>query len=406
MSIELAQTLAIRVLEAVLDQGASADGALRQLFSQRNSGSTERARVGDLLFHALRHLRRLESPEGTDPLPASPNRVTALIARAAEDLASPPSHCDPPSLPAALCCSLPDWLWSALVEQWGEEQALLLGLALNRPAATDLRVNRARIDRESLIGRLADAGIVATPLEGTPDGLRLTGHPPVTTLELFHDGLFEIQDQGSQWIAPLLGVRPGDTVVDLCAGGGGKTLHLAALMQNQGRILATDTDGRRLNRLTQRTRRTRANLVRVQTLRHERDPWFKALVGKIDAVLVDAPCSGTGTIRRRPEIKWQLTPAQVAMLADRQSALLNAAAALLKPGGRLVYATCSLLHQENQAVVDQFIHENQFFRRLPAMSALAAQGYAGVYFQHQDLVILPHVAGCDGFFAALLQRNR
>ncbi|MBF0163959.1 MAG: RsmB/NOP family class I SAM-dependent RNA methyltransferase [Magnetococcales bacterium] len=401
MTPDLTHRLAARILEEILDHQASADGALRQLFSQRNSGSSERGRVGDLVFHALRHLRRLETlaePAGIT------DRVTRLVALAAADLDTPVATT--PSLPAPLRSSLPDWLWEAFVTQWGEEQALSLALALNQPASTDLRVNRARIDRETLFQRLLAAGIETTPLDDTPDALRLTGHPPVTTLEPFHEGLFEIQDKGSQWIAPLLGPRPGETVVDLCAGGGGKTLHLAALMRNQGRILATDTDARRLNRLTQRARRTRTNLVHVQTLRHERDPWFKQFVGKVDAVLVDAPCSGTGTLRRHPEIKWHLSPVQIATLADRQSALLHAAAALLKPGGRLVYATCSLLRQENQAVVEQFINENQHFRRIPAMSPLAAQGYAGLYFQDQDLVILPHVAGCDGFFAALLQRNR
>lgn len=401
MTPDLSHRLAERVLEEILDHHASADGALRQLFSQRNSGSTERARVGDLVFHALRHLRRLEA----DAESAGGNdRVTRLVAAAASDLDNPAAA--PLFSPAPIRCSLPDWLWERFVAQWGEEQALALGLSLNQPASTDLRVNRARIDRDTLSQRLLAAGIHTTPLEETPDALRLTGHPPVTTLEPFHDGLFEIQDKGSQWIAPLLGPRPGETVVDLCAGGGGKTLHLAALMRNQGRILATDTDARRLNRLTQRTRRTRTSLVRVQTLRHERDPWFKPHVGKVDAALVDAPCSGTGTLRRHPEIKWHLDPAQIAALADRQSALLNAAATLLRPGGRLVYATCSLLRQENQAVVERFVNENQNFRHLSAMPPLAAQGYAGLYFQERDLVILPHVAGCDGFFAALLQRNR
>ncbi|MBF0417105.1 MAG: RsmB/NOP family class I SAM-dependent RNA methyltransferase [Magnetococcales bacterium] len=401
MTPELTLRLAMRVIEEILDHDASADGALRQLFSQRNSGSAERARVGDLVFHALRHRRRLEYQHAPD---GQSDRASNLIARAAADLDSPDATLPP--LSSAVRCSLPDWLWESFVTQWGEEQALSLGLALNQPACTDLRVNRVLCDRESLRQRLLEAGIDATPLEDTPDGLRLTGHPPVTTLEPFHEGVFEIQDKGSQWIAPLLNVRPGETVVDLCAGGGGKTLHLAALMRNQGRILATDTDARRLNRLTQRTRRTRFNLVRVQTLRHERDPWFKPLIGKVDAVLVDAPCSGTGTLRRHPEIKWRLSPDQITALADRQSSLLHAAATLLKPGGRLVYATCSLLRAENQAIVEQFVNENQNFRHLPAMSPLAAQGYRGLYFQQQDLVILPHVAGCDGFFAALLQRNR
>ncbi|MBF0214516.1 MAG: RsmB/NOP family class I SAM-dependent RNA methyltransferase [Magnetococcales bacterium] len=408
MSPDITLSLTATLLEEIFDHAAPADGAMRRLFQKRGSGPAERNRIGDLLFTVLRHRRRLE--RALDPHLPTANRLTALVTLAAEEQTrsdDSPSPPEPSDLSPQERCSLPEWLWEAFVAQRGATEALAQGLALNRPAPTDLRVNRSQGTREALRIRLAALGVITEPLPRTPDGLRLTGHPPVTTLDPFHQGLFEIQDEGSQWIAPLLCPRPGETVVDLCAGGGGKTLHLASLMGRKGEIIATDTDPGRLHQLSQRLRRLKNTpRVRVMPLRHEGDPALRPLTGKIDAVLVDAPCSGTGTLRRRPDLKWQLTPEQVAVLHQRQCALLDAAARLLRPGGRLVYATCSLLQQENQAVVMSFLNENPTFRQIPAMPTLAAQGFQGVYSEDTFLTLSPHLTGCDGFFAALFQRNR
>ncbi|MBF0627456.1 MAG: RsmB/NOP family class I SAM-dependent RNA methyltransferase [Magnetococcales bacterium] len=398
MTQELAITLAAALLEEIFDHSTPADGALRRLFQRRNSGSVERARIGDLVFAVLRHRRFLERQAERLATPETARLVT-LVSLAAAGMGERSLF---PELPA-----LPEWLWQALVAQYGVSTAHALDQALTRPAPTDLRVNRQKIERAALQKQLAARDIVTTPLPNTPDGLRLHGNPPVTTLDLFHQGLFEIQDEGSQWIAPLLAPRPGETIVDLCAGGGGKTLHLATLLGRRGQIIATDTDAKRLGQLNQRLRRVPGHRVRVlPPLRHEGDPALKPYVGKVDAVLVDAPCSGTGTLRRRPDLMWHLAPEQIPLFHERQCGLLAAAARLLRPGGRLVYATCSLLARENQAVIETFLNENPNFRLLSAMPTLAARGFGEIYSMDPYLTLLPHIAGCDGFFAALLQRNR
>ncbi|MEO5353707.1 MAG: RsmB/NOP family class I SAM-dependent RNA methyltransferase [Magnetococcus sp. XQGC-1] len=270
-------------------------------------------------------------------------------------------------------------------QQWGNQ---LAPLSLNQPASVDLRVNLLRATREGVLSALAAAGIAAVATPHAPTGVRLLQRQPLSGLESFKQGWFEIQDEGSQLIAPLLAPRPGALVVDLCAGGGGKTLHLAALMQNRGTIWATDLSAQRLARLGARARRAGVRIIRPLALRHERDPKLKGVEGKADAVLVDAPCSGTGTLRRRPEIKWQLPSSQVEAYHYRQCALLEAGARLTRPGGRLLYCTCSLLQRENQAVADAFLQDNKNF-----------------CVRSESLSFLPHRTGTDGFFAVLFERR-
>ncbi|MBF0125594.1 MAG: RsmB/NOP family class I SAM-dependent RNA methyltransferase [Magnetococcales bacterium] len=414
MTPEQAITLAAQPLEAILSGVAPADLELSRFFRQRGSGPRERALVGDLVFAVLRHHRRLahrlacQAPTPKELLALAWSEQADWDATQLHD----PLHASdtllfpsPQETPPPVACSLPDWLWHSFVDQWGQEEALALGHALNQSAPTDLRVNRLRATREQVEATLARAGVFATPLPYAPDGLRLTGQPPVTTLEPFHQGLYEIQDEGSQLIPLLLAPRPGETVVDLCAGSGGKTLQLAALMGNRGCVHATDTDARRLSRLTPRYRRAGVRIIHTRVLRHEGDPVLRPLTGKADGVLVDAPCSGTGTLRRRPEVKWRLTAEQIMNFQQRQAALLSAGARLTRPGGRLVYATCSLLRQENEAVVDSFQRENPGFRLLPAAASLARQGVHGLNSASPFLSLAPHAAGCDGFFAALFQRS-
>lgn len=410
-------------------EGAAADWVLEQFFRAHHTGSRERAYLAELVYHVLRHRRSLDAmvrallpscthPDGVqlavaasvvvragstaqlrDLLRVTPTK-TAATSPAAEPM--PPQHetlTTPPGQTIAERLSLPDWLWQQLAEQWGESEAEQLGAFLNQPASVDLRVNTLRATRETVVAALAAAQIVALPTPHAPNGLRLPERQPLSALESFKQGWFEIQDEGSQLIAPLLSPKPGETVVDLCAGGGGKTLHLAALMHNRGRIVATDLDERRLARMGQRSKRAGVRIIRTIALRHERDPKLKHLEGGADAVLVDAPCSGLGTLRRHPEIKWRLQTTQVEAYHYRQCALLEAGARLTRPGGRLLYATCSLLQRENQAVVAAFLADNKNFTVRP-ISTMASLPPTAPF-----LMLLPHQTGTDGFFAALLQRS-
>jgi 16S rRNA (cytosine967-C5)-methyltransferase len=218
------------------------------------------------------------------------------------------------------------------------------------------------------------------------------------------DGRLEVQDEGSQLVAHLVAPRRSDMVVDFCAGAGGKTLLIGALMRSHGRLYAFDVDERRLARLTPRLARSGLTNVHPQLLAHERDAKVKRLAGKIDRVLVDAPCTGFGTLRRNPDLKWRQTPADLAELTAKQARILAAAATLLAPGGRLVYATCSVLPEENDAIVDAFLGARADFREVDVAGELARVSIA--LDTGPRLRVLPHTHGCDGFFAAILERVR
>ena len=311
------------------------------------------------------------------------------------------------SLPQHLRHNLPPWLAVALQASAGEDFWPLVQ-ALNVPASLDLRVNALKIKREAAIAELAASGIAALPTPYSPLGLRIEGKPTVNKLEIFKRGDVEVQDEGSQLLAFLVDPKRGEMVVDFCAGAGGKTLALGVAMRNTGRLYAFDVSGHRLAAL--KPRLARSGLVNVHPVQiaHERDERIKRLAGKIDRVLVDAPCSGLGTLRRNPDLKWRQSPANVQALQSTQQAILASAARLLKPGGRLVYATCSLLESENQAVAAQFLAAHQGeFQALPVREALMAAHVK----DSQDLVngetlqLWPHRHETDGFFAAAWQRT-
>jgi 16S rRNA (cytosine967-C5)-methyltransferase len=314
---------------------------------------------------------------------------------------------DPATLSERHRHNLPEWLVEPLKAQLGGEFQALVE-ALNQPAPLDLRVNALTDKREDVRQELKLAGIAAQPTPYSPWGLRVEGKPALTRLDAFARGAIEVQDEGSQLLALLTDARRGQMVVDFCAGAGGKTLALGAAMRNTGRLYAFDVSAHRLDNLKPRLARSKLSNVHPAAIAHERDERVKRLAGKIDRVLVDAPCSGLGTLRRNPDLKWRQSPQAVAELSVKQAAILASAARLLKPGGRIVYATCSLLRAENEDIAQAFTAAQTGFRRLSVREVLEnakvadAAGLCGE--GGTDLRLWPHRHGTDGFYAAIWEK--
>jgi 16S rRNA (cytosine967-C5)-methyltransferase len=313
---------------------------------------------------------------------------------------------DRAALPERLRHNLPEWLAERLKAEVVDDFWPLVN-ALNDNAPLDLRVNTFKAKREQVLAEFAAAGIEVKPTPFSPWGLRAEGKPALHKLDVFMRGDVEVQDEGSQLLALLTDTKRGEMVVDFCAGAGGKTLALGASMRNTGRLYAFDTSGHRLAALKPRLARSGLSNVHPVQIAHERDDRIKRLAGKIDRVLVDAPCSGLGTLRRNPDMKWRQSPEAVDELRVKQAAILNSAARLLKSGGRLVYATCSLLRAENEDIADAFCAEHsREFKRVPAEQLLAdahvEQSVSLV--QGSNLRLWPHRHATDGFFAAVWQR--
>ena len=307
--------------------------------------------------------------------------------------------------------NLPDWLVQPLKDQLGDD-FWQLAESLNLGAGLDLRVNALNAKRADVQKELAQAGIKAVPTAYSPWGLRIAGKPILNKLDAFTRGAFEVQDEGSQLLAMLLDAKRSEMVVDFCAGAGGKTLAIGAGMRSTGRLYAFDTSAHRLDALKPRLARSGLSNVHPAAITHERDERVKRLSGKIDRVLVDAPCSGLGTLRRSPDLKWRQSLASVEQMAVTQTAILQSAARLLKPGGRLVYATCSVMIQENEAVAQAFSDANKEFTPVDAgevLSGLKVEGSAALCSGGENglryLRLWPHRHQTDGFFAAVWQKN-
>jgi len=303
--------------------------------------------------------------------------------------------------------NLPDWLAGALKSELGEEQfwRFVESMAFNAPL--DLRANVLKTTRERARKALDDAGIASFDTPYSPWGLRVDGKPALQKTEAFESGAIEVQDEGSQLLAALLAPKRGEMVVDFCAGAGGKTLALGAAMRNTGRLYAFDVNGHRLDKLKPRLARSGLSNVHPAQLANERDDRIKRLAGKIDRVLVDAPCSGLGTLRRNPDLKWRLSAKAIDELVDLQGRILESACRLLKPGGRLVYATCSPLRREDEAIAEAFSAAHPEFVRQDAAELLAASQVERAaelcvdgYFRSW-----PHKHGMDGFFAAAWEKK-
>ena len=394
-------------LAELLTFSRPADQALSAYFrAHRELGQQDRAFIAETVFAVLRRKRSLEAAAGNaaphDLVIAALVRVFGLSGRALERdtaLVARVKASAGGDLPPAVKADLPDWLWERLAAACGEAEATAIAQGLLGAAPLDLRVNLARLTREEALARLGFEA-VATPL--SPAGIRVRGKPAINRHALFLEGGVEVQDEGSQLLAYLVAPRRGEMVADFCAGAGGKTLALSMLMHGTGRVYAMDVSEKRLRELSPRAARAGISNVHPIVLSSEGDVRAKRLAGKLDRVLVDAPCSGFGTLRRNPDLKWRHGPEAIAELAAKQARILNAAAKLLKSGGRLVYATCSILPDENEAVADAFAAGHPEFKSLSCTELLAVPRIG--LDTGERLRLWPHRHGTDGFFAAAFER--
>jgi 16S rRNA (cytosine967-C5)-methyltransferase len=395
---------------------APADTTLSRYFKDHpRLGSRERGAVAEGIYAILRNksfftdfaeagasptMRRLTilglaEAVGADALGGLSEEETAFLERV--------QQIDRTLMPPQMRTNLPKWLYDKFVAQYGETETLALAEALNKPAPLDLRVNSIKATRDEVVAALAEAPIAAETMPYAPLGLRVLKKPALQNLPLFKSGAIEVQDEGSQVLSQIVGAKRGEMVVDFCAGAGGKTLALGALMRNTGRLYAFDISEKRLAKLKPRLARSGLSNVHPVQIAHERDAKIKRLAGKIDRVLVDAPCSGLGTLRRNPDVKWRQKVEAVAEMQEKQASILAGAARLLKGGGRLVYATCSLLNEENDVIVEQFLADHPDFTLVPMNQVLAEQK---IELEMGDyLKLLPHKHQTDGFFAAVLERK-
>jgi len=408
-----------------------ADKILSSLFEKnRGLGPRERRVLAECFYFAMRRWTWLESIATDRPIESQPrSELSALELRGMAVLAS--SLVDKAQLlrltaqelqwaqsKSAVLNSLsnqhrfciPDWIWDDGVAQLGEDEAGRLADYLDQEAPLDLRLNLAQGQGVAhLRDELSLAGIAAQPIDWLPEGLRCQGRPAVQGLGAFKQGHFEVQDAGSQLLARLCAPQRGQTVVDFCAGAGGKTLALGALMRNSGRIYALDTSSSRLARLKPRLARSGLSNVWAIAISGLNDLRIKRLRAKADIVLVDAPCTGLGTLRRNPDLKWRQTSQGLGDLLSLQASILRAASTLVKPGGRLVYATCSLKREENEEQVETFLKAYPEFSMDSAERILLRQGISphseALWFGEQgELRLWPHRSDTDGFFGVNLVR--
>ncbi len=436
----------IELFGAVIDTDRPADASVAAyLRGRRYIGSKDRAAITGRLYAMLRHRARLGWWLGTLDAEDTPRarmiawlvlgeaaRLTDLDPLFAGGAYGPGPLSEPerrlahglygkaptdPGQPGPVRLELPDWAIGDLRAAFGDAEGRFAAemAALLDEAPLDLRANLAACppDRDAtefraqLVHRLRSDGLDARPTPFSPLGIRVAGRPNIAAHRLFRDGVLEVQDEGSQIAALLVGAGPGQQVVDFCAGAGGKTLALAAQMGGRGRVVACDISEGRLARAKERIKRAGLDNVEPRLLDGARDKWVKRQKGKFDRVLIDAPCTGVGAWRRNPDARWR--GGAVAELAENQADILASAARLVKPGGRLAYVTCSLLRAENQAQINRFLAGAEGFRPMdippvwrhalggePPPPALAAPG---------SVTLSPASTGTDGFFVALMERD-
>lgn len=411
---------------AAADWNRAASTTSRALRGARKLHSRERRFVGEAIYGMVRWRRRLAFlATGLDDAPVrllylawlhsefgaseTLDRALQSFALDCEKLSAATARIaqiSDPTTRLGVAESYPDWLVALLVAEQGRPRAEQLLAAMNRRAPLTVRANRLKNDRDQLASRLKAANVSSHPLDFAPDALVLETHLNAYGLSEFKDGCFELQDAGSQLIAELVAPPPRGVVVDACAGAGGKTLALGALMQNRGRLLALDIGRRKLSELRERSRR--AGLTNVQAIELGADGDFPEslakLQGKADRVLCDAPCSGLGVLRRNPEARWRLQPQDLQELPQLERQILERYASLVAVSGRLIYATCSLSVRENDEVVDAFLADHPEYEEVWAKEILGSSRAAQIG-DGKRLRMLPDTQDSDGFFAAVLRRK-
>ena len=420
------------LLQIIDDTPRPADALVSGYFrARRYIGSKDRGDVSAMLYNALRHHARLNwwLEHLEHPLTArnrfltylrliekkTPNEIDA-ICDGSKYAPSTLFHEEKkllgqlkghtllhPDMPETVVGECPDWAAEGLKKRFGKNLMQELETLL-RPAPLDLRVNPLKTTREKAIAHLRqlDLDVEATPY--SPVGLRVHNRPALGQITMLKDGSLEIQDEGSQLVALLLDAKAGERVVDFCAGAGGKTLAISVAMQNKGRIIACDVLASRLKRSGERFRRAGLHNIETHPLTSERDPWVKRHKGAFDRVLVDAPCSGTGTWRRNPDARWKSLGPGLETLVPLQASILDSAARLVKEGGRLVYATCSLLPEENEKQIEKFLDNHPDFTLVPVQTA--TQNLPNLPNTGDMLALTPAKHKTDGFFAAVMMRKQ
>ena len=407
--------LVIRALRAILPMAHPADTTLRYFFKTERAGSKERELVAETVFGVLRHRLLLELACGES---ASPRRMALawlsrfggynlreldpVLKHGEHEWLATVKGLKAGDLPLSVQAELPEWLVDLMRRSYSDQDILAIGKSMQQGAPLDIRVNTLLAKREDVLQQLLDKHIAAAATPYSPIGIRLKEKIPLTKDALFSEGKIEVQDEGSQLLGYLLAPKRNDMVVDFCAGAGGKTLMLSAMMNSQGRLYAMDVYEKRLANLKPRLKRSGASNIQPMLIAHENDLKVKRLAGKIDRVLVDAPCSGLGTLRRSPDLKFRQSPGSIEEYARQQAGILASASRLLKKTGRLVYATCSILPEENQQIVQGFLATHSDFTLRPAGEILRQQKIPLEALDYLEL--RPHLHGTDGFFAAVLER--
>jgi 16S rRNA (cytosine967-C5)-methyltransferase len=399
----------ISTLTTLFKEQRYADKAVEYVLkNHRKWGSRDRRLFAESVYECVRHWRWLwhaagfPDAEHADPQAITEMRVWSLWASYwLQRGETPPSFdelrglrtpaiqkrlSESADLPPTIRHSLPDWLDARCAAEVGETAWPAMRAILNEPTSVYLRVNTLKIDRRSLREKLAQEGHTAENVEGIPSALRLVQRGNVFKLQSFQDGLYEVQDASSQCIAPFLEVEPGMKVIDACAGAGGKTLHLAAMMRNKGRIIALDIHDWKLRQLRQRCARAGVDVVEARAI--EGTKTLKRLTETADRLLLDVPCSGMGVLRRNPDTKWKLQEAEITRLTALQADILTRYSQMVKPGGKMVYATCSILPTENEKQVEAFLSAHPDHWQLEA-----------------EMKLNPAETGHDGFYAARLSRR-